>query len=261
MSMPFGARMLARGAKTVAAGVGGISSLAVGQAVYLRCTYSAPNEPEGLINGRVENGVGGKPLKVLFVGDSVAIGVGSTSAAPIQAAFANHLSRERRSPVQWTTIGGSGLDTRELKSSVADEAAGKVFDIAVVLCGINDGKKLFEGRWPTVFREDLASLCMEVRNHVPEGPICVPRIPGYTRAPQLQLWPMRHFIRFAFSPYDEQKLIVADAHGLISPTPPLDQLPKLTDRHLWASDGMHPSSEGYHIIGEWLAAMCIDGCN
>lgn len=59
-----------------------------------------------------------------------------------------------------------------------------------------------------------------------------------------------------FEPYDAQKLCVATAMGIDSPTPPLERLPSPSDTHLWAGDGMHPSGEGYEVIGEWLAVQC-----
>lgn len=253
--MASSSRFIIQSAKIGLAGAGTLAGVAIGQATHLRCTYGAPNDPIGLVDGHTGKGLRGKPLNVLFVGDSVAIGVGAEQAAPLQAAFAERLSQQQGAPVSWKTIGASGLDTRELRAMVAEKAHGKVFDVAVVLCGINDGKKLLEGRWPSVFREDLVSLCAEVRQRVPDGNICIPRIPGYLSAPQLQVWPMCHFINLFFGPYDAQKLVVAREQGFDSPTPSAEQLPSSTDTHLWAFDGMHPSGEGYRMIGEWLAGV------
>lgn len=242
--------------KVCALGVGTLSAVAVGQAVYLRLSYDSPVDPEGSVDGQAGQGLAGEPMKVLFVGDSVAVGVGAARAAPLQAGFASRLSQLQGRPVGWKTVGGTGVDSRGLRSMLACDAEAERFDAAVVLCGVNDGKKLLEGRWPAVFRADLESLCVEVRRRVPEGAILVPRIPGYMRAPELQLWPMRYFVRLFFKPYDDQKRCVAEAMGLDSPIPRLEELPSSEDTHLWACDGMHPSAEGYRIVGEWLAAEC-----
>merc|ERR1712135_168985 len=56
---------------------------------------------------------------------------------------------------------------------------------------------------------------------------------------------------------EREKLSVADSELLESPTPPLDQLPSSTDPKMWAVDGLHPSDEGYRIVGHWLAHALI----
>lgn len=234
---------------------GALAATAVGQAVYLRWSYVPPVDPPGKAEGSAGRSLQGRPLRVLFVGDSVCVGVGGSIAGSLQTGFGERLARLRNAPVVWRTVAASGADTAALRALVQKEVPeGESYDLAVLLCGVNDGKKIFEGKWPDVFRRDLAMLCSEIRRKVPEGIISVPRIPGYESAPQLQAWPMKYFIHLLFNPYDAQKQVVASSQdGVESPTPPQSELPLPTDLHLWASDGMHPSEEGYRIVGAWIA--------
>ena len=99
-------------------------------------------EPPGERHGHAGRNYDGKPLKLLFVGDSIAVGVGAKIAAPLQAACAERLAKIQRRPVEWRTIAANGADVRELHALVDEDHS---FDIAVVLCGVNDGKKFLQG--------------------------------------------------------------------------------------------------------------------
>lgn len=244
-----------------------MAAAGVCQAVHLRMSYVQPVEPEGRRSGYAGQGLGGPPLRLLFVGDSVCMGIGAKIAAPLQKACADRLAALRGRPVAWRTVGAAGADVRELcamfqqrEEHDADQPGCRgAFDIAVVLCGVNDGKKFLQGRLPSAFGEDLAKLCSALRQAAPEGSIAVPCIPALTEAPLLQLWPLRHLVDHFFQQFEAQKEAVAAADSLHCPTPPANTLPRPTDTRLWASDGIHPSGEGYAVIGEWLgsALACV----
>jgi len=239
---------------TAAGAIGGIG-VALSQVTYLRLNYVTPDEPTGRRNGCAGDFTG-QPLRLLFVGDSVCMGVGARAAAPFQSACAERLAALRQAPVIWNTIAQTGADVRELREKIlcSEECH---FDIAVVVCGVNDGKKILQGQFPSMFREDLRALCTTLRNGGSDARIVVPRIPGYLCAPYLELFPMRYLVKLFFDLFERQKLSVADSELLESPTPPLDQLPSSTDPKMWAVDGLHPSDEGYRIVGHWLAHALI----
>lgn len=180
------------------------------------------------------------------------MGVGAYTPAPVQAACAERLARAKGSPVRWRTIGCTGADVRELKARV--EAAGGAgrFDLAVVMCGVNDGKQILWGRWPSAFREDLEDLCSTLKKSAPEGRLMVPRLPSLD-APTLQIWPMRPLAQVLFGAFEEQKEAVGRAFANIDvPLPNPSLLGGVRLKSLWAADGIHPSGEGYRLMGEWL---------
>eukprot|EP00448_Togula_jolla_P010351 CAMPEP_0170618428 /NCGR_PEP_ID=MMETSP0224-20130122/26956_1 /TAXON_ID=285029 /ORGANISM="Togula jolla, Strain CCCM 725" /LENGTH=251 /DNA_ID=CAMNT_0010944407 /DNA_START=49 /DNA_END=801 /DNA_ORIENTATION=- len=245
-----------RAVRYAACGTVGLGAAALGQVIHLKRTYVSPSEPEGVLHGHAGRGFTGKPLNLLFIGDSVCMGVGATIAGPLQAACAERLAALREVPVVWQTIAATGADVRELSDLILNGfgtsgSSSKSFDIAVVFCGVNDGKKFLEGRSPSIFKEDLAKLCATLRDQAPSCRISVPCIPGYMHAPELQSWPMRFLVRFLFGQFEAQKTALAETVQLHCPTPALSCLPKPEERELWASDGIHPSGEGYRRVGEW----------
>jgi len=259
--LPFAAMASAsrRAARYFAFGGVGLTTAGLGQAAHLRMSYVCPEEPMGKLHGHAGPDLKGPPLRLLFVGDSVCIGVGAKIAGPLQSACAERLAKLRKRPVEWSTVGASGADVRELHElfmarQKSDAASGKCggFDLAVVFCGVNDSKKLLQGRSPSVFREDLDALCASLRKAAPEGHITVPSIAGYKYAPLLQLWPMRHFVDPFLEAFEAQKEVVAKSKLIYCISPPPDSLPSSDDTRLWSSDGIHPSLEGYNIIGDWL---------
>lgn len=265
------ASLARRAARFGALGAVGLSGAGLAQVMHLRLRYVSPEEPTGQRHGHAGQSHRGPPLRLLFVGDSVCMGVGATLAAPLQSACAERLASLRERPVIWRTIAATGADVRELRDLLAkrraehspDSAAadghGGGFDIAVVLCGVNDGKKVLQGRFPSVFRQDLAALCAALRQEAPHGAIAVPLIPGYMGAPLLQLWPMRYLVRVFFDMFEAEKEALAATDRLRCPTPPLDALPGPLDEKLWAADGIHPSGEGYRMVGEWLGgALAVE---
>ncbi|CAE8604529.1 unnamed protein product, partial [Polarella glacialis] len=204
-------------------------------------------------HGRAGQSLRGEPLRLLFVGDSLCNGVGSRIAAPLQVACAEKLADLRGRPVVWRTVSATGADARELRALLLHcEAQDKVFDIAVVICGVNDGKKILQGRWPSVFRQDLAELCAALRRQAPNGLITVPCISGYVNAPLLQLWPLRHFAHVFFDAFEAQKRSLAETGAIHCCTPPLESSLPGPDAGLWSVDGVHPSAEGYREVGEWI---------
>lgn len=167
-------------------------------------------------------------------------------------------------PVVWNTVARTGADVRELQQLLAQQDSPKaadtedLFDIAVVLCGVNDGKKLLHGRWPSVFREDLSALVSDLRQKAPDAHIHVPELPAYAHAPLFQTWPMCHLIQLFFDAFEAQKRFLADEGHIHSPAPPPEKMPSATNPNHWAVDGVHPSCEGYRLIGEWLGAALAE---
>mmetsp|Transcript_64621 Transcript_64621/g.114946 ORF Transcript_64621/g.114946 Transcript_64621/m.114946 type:complete len:262 (+) Transcript_64621:2-787(+) len=256
------AQALRRGLRYACYGGAGIAFAGCAQGAHLRLQYVCPTEPTGQQHGHAGQGFRGKPLKLLFVGDSICIGVGAKVAAPLQAACAEQLSKLRRRPVVWQTVAANGADVRELQALFlsqrikrSGEAEG--FDFAVVFCGVNDGKKLLQGRWPSVFRDDLAKLCRVLQKEAPNSLITVPPL-DHVHAPLLQTWPLRHLVNIFFSQFEAQKSVLAESGSLRCPR--LEGPILGSDDRLWSDDGIHPSGEGYRHMGEWLGsnlASCV----
>lgn len=251
--MNFASGFARRAARGAAIGAVGVTAVGVSQGVAMRLNYVCPNEPDGERDGLAGRELPGETLHLLFVGDSICMGVGAYTAAPVQAACAERLAKAKGTPVRWRTIAGTGADVRELKARVEDAGGAGHFDLAVVMCGVNDGKHIWKGRFPSAFREDLAELCAILKEAAPEGRLVVPRLPSLN-APSLQIWPMRPIAQTLFGCFEKQKEAVASAlAGIDVPLPDGQLLGGASLTGLWAQDGIHPSGEGYRLMGEWLA--------
>mmetsp|Transcript_32806 Transcript_32806/g.60005 ORF Transcript_32806/g.60005 Transcript_32806/m.60005 type:complete len:270 (+) Transcript_32806:53-862(+) len=246
-----------RGVRWAGVAGAGFSGITLAQTIHCRMTYKVLEEPEGRREGLTGERFPGKPVRLLFVGDSICTGIGTRMAAPLQEACAEALSRLRSRPVLWRTVAVTGADVRELHAKLGNDER-KGFDMAVVFCGVNDGKKVLQGRTPSVFRRDLADLCADLQEAEPTAQIAVPRLQAYLFAPLMQQWPMKHLVRIFFDRFEAEKIAVAKDKELACPSPHPDQLASMFSsarESLWASDGVHPSAEGYRVAGEWLASV------
>lgn len=116
--------------------------------------------------------------KLLFVGDSLITGVGCSPeghAGPaLPRAIAEFVCRHLRQDVEWTALGHTGANVRELTESqvprVRDEvararAAGERYDAVVVVLGLNDFKRAYRSSRHTAgsFHTELSELVASIQ--------------------------------------------------------------------------------------------------
>lgn len=116
--------------------------------------------------------------KLLFVGDSLITGVGCSPeghAGPaLPRAIAEFVCRHLRQDVEWTALGHTGANVRELAESevprVRDEvarahAAGERYDAVVVVLGLNDFKRAYQSSHHTAgsFHTELSELVASIQ--------------------------------------------------------------------------------------------------
>jgi lysophospholipase L1-like esterase len=126
-----------------------------------------------------------KKVKLLILGDSLAVGVGCDSDVHVMVkVLAKTLSVTLGTDIEWKVagiVGGTASDLKNklvpsLKSdflNIQENERNEVEVIVIVICGINDCKKIFEnfpyGDGPSTFRRNLKDLINELRSdlHVP----------------------------------------------------------------------------------------------
>ena len=134
------------------------------------------------------------------------------------------------------------------------ESGGKV-DAVVVLCGLNDFKRLWMGRTSSVFRRDLDLFLVELRSKVGDDCIIIlPAIPmEETKLPE----PLKTFAINLASLFDEEKRDKAAREALtyFVPKPAMEMWRNAKEGgHLIvAEDGVHPNERGYDIFGAYVA--------
>jgi lysophospholipase L1-like esterase len=127
-------------------------------------------------------------------------------------------------------------------------------DACVVLCGLNDFKRLWRGRTPAAFRRDLRRFLADIRARV--GPACALFLPALplevTRFPE----PLHTFaVRLAAAFDAEKRRAAADLPGVFfvpKPGPGFWARARRDVGDVIAEDGVHPNEAGYAVYGQLL---------
>ncbi len=125
------------------------------QGKWLRRTALRLPEAQGPRSGQIPGAATARPLRLLFIGDSSAAGVGvdwQYQAMPLQTAqrVAARLAR----PVHWELVARSGINTREALALLQAHAPAPA-DIVVSALGVND---VTSQRGARGFAADYAAL-------------------------------------------------------------------------------------------------------
>jgi len=127
-------------------------------------------------------------------------------------------------------------------------------DAVVVLCGLNDLKRIFMGRTSRVFQQDLHNFITDLKAQVGEECIIfLPAIPlEETRLPE----PLKTAAVRLSQIFDEEKKFMATQQPWIHfiPKPAIEIWRKAKERcgEIVAGDGVHPNEEGYKVFAEYI---------
>lgn len=250
-------------------------SVSLWQYYKLRRDYKPLQPPKGALSGiegctampaTESNAENEDACQIIFLGDSLVIGIGcpDRSEGPVFARRISHVTAQAlRRRVTWKVIGINGGDVRSIRTALLNQvkhipATGtpKVKAV-VIMCGLNDYKRLVqEGRLPASFREDLRELITSVKERVgSDVRILLPAIP-VDKAPLFQsIFPMNQVLYQIADTWDHQKWVLSgEDAGVEFVTKP----PKYTAED-WASDGVHPSENGYTKWADHIAVKMVQG--
>jgi len=182
-------------------------------------------------------------LRVAIVGESTAVGVG---ASTLDEALPGHLARalatRTRKNVTWNVLGGNGMTVKRVLASVRAQDQSR-HDVAVVLLGVNDVFRL------TPLEAWLCNLRLLATSLTERGcqVIVFSAVPPVGQFPALPQ-PLRGIlgVRAALLDHHLEKLageLPGAAHCKV-------RFP--TGQAYVATDGVHPSAEGYRDWSEQL---------
>lgn len=248
-------------------------------------------------------------INLVVIGDSFACGIGSVSLwdkekglAPFRRienmkesptlvneklhdklgpvfpkSFARTLSHRIKRPVNWRSAGVDGGDVVDINTYcvgvIEDEVKkGRSPDVVVILCGMNDLKKMFVkpvfAGLAFDFRSNLTKLIQSIQKHAPDTKILFPAIPSYKleKDSVLNILPLSFFLDVMISLWDWQKKRVADSLSssvmyLHVTGKEIGKWYKTFGTHergsssntLISADGVHPNSRGYAQWGKCMA--------
>eukprot|EP00172_Hildenbrandia_rubra_P002333 Plantae.Rhodophyta-Hildenbrandia_rubra.ctg31103.p1 GENE.Plantae.Rhodophyta-Hildenbrandia_rubra.ctg31103~~Plantae.Rhodophyta-Hildenbrandia_rubra.ctg31103.p1 ORF type:complete len:286 (+),score=43.95 Plantae.Rhodophyta-Hildenbrandia_rubra.ctg31103:257-1114(+) len=249
----------------------GCTALTGTQAAYLNFTYTSPPVPQGPHNGIESPSATAQALRnkitrrILVIGDSLAAGVGGEGSFPgnnigpaLPRSVARTLSKLWGEQVGWHAVGISGGDVgvmrRELLPAVRKlKESGEEIAAVVLVCGVNDWKRVSILRTDYRFAQELVLLIKRLRDIVgKECAIILPAIPGVAEAPRFHD-PLRSLLVLLNDRWDSQKERLADTmekvHYVCNP----ETWPGDTKRYFSKLDRLHPSEFGYMRWGERIA--------
>ena len=246
--------------------------------------------------------------RILVIGDSLAVGLGtvnvfdanknqsidyqlyenlqSSPSLPSPAfpqALADSLAGLLHHPVQWRSAGvdgGTVVHIRELCLPVLEEEvkAGRAPDCVVILCGLNDLKKVvsnpLQPLTPKDFRGLLNDLIVEIRRLSPGTKVILPALPTqmiHYNSP-LNIFPLLFFIDIVVGFWESQKKVVVDTFpsndvmyvplsknelaSWYAPPVSSDMKTAMEESALIAIDGVHPNARCYsrwaQTVGQYL---------
>ena len=174
------------------------------------------------------------PIRVVVIGDSLAVGVGcieqfeatedrpmslientkvdkrssnKTTSPVFPKTLARTLSLHFKRPVHWRSggvDGGAIQDIREFcmeivkQESESDDSA--TIDIVLVIFGLNDLKKVGLDREVSHFRQGMEQLIPDIRSHAPGAWVVIPQIPI-----RMNVFPLRFFWDFTLAFWERIK--------------------------------------------------------
>lgn len=219
-----------------------LAPLLAAQTVWVRLRAMALPEPAGDRTGMVGSG---RALRLLVIGDSSAAGVGvDTQDIALAPQLAARLGQHHC--VSWQLCARGGATTAHVPELLAP-VAGKAFDMALVVFGVNDAKNL---RTELAWRRDLSALITRLRDGHGTPHIFfsgLPRLGDFPLIPN----PLRAILALRSKRFDRALQQVAAAHANCIHLPidiPLE-------RSGMARDGFHP---GAPIYARW-AEVVADG--
>lgn len=278
-------RALANRGKLAMKGVAAVAATAIAQTAVLAGTYASPPDAHGPREGSVVYCTSSDvqdtaPMRarrkgrldeapqscsVFVLGDSLVTGVGCNASdigPTMPKRIAESLAQQLRTDVRWHAAGQTGATVAEIREHCLPKLRehvqnGNRVDAVLFFCGVNDFKRLinpWSGASPRKFREELEHVAHEI--HAIAGPC-------YIAFPQLPIecvdrfWgPLGVLVRYVARLWDEQKRAVVASIGsnaLFVEKPQLKGLGAF--KFTSAADGVHPSSEGYNLWGEWCGTF------
>ena len=200
---------------------------------------------DGLVGGGAPTKTA-RPVRLLVVGDSTAMGTGvGTLDDGIPGRLAHLLvggPLAARRSVAWRAVGRNGATAAEVLTEFATAAVAAHFDLAVVMVGWNDALRLRSG---AEFTRALGALLDRLREGSPDARLVVVEPPDFGRFPSMPN-PLRFALGRQAAGLGRLARRVARAHDAVT-------APGFDGRSL-ASDGFHPDADGYQRLAEGVVA-------
>ncbi|MDO9591559.1 MAG: SGNH/GDSL hydrolase family protein [Microcella sp.] len=221
-----------------------LAPVLVPQTVRLRRTV--PKLPEAPLPW--EGGGGTDPIRLLVLGDSMAVGVGVDDAADgLAGHLAAELTERTGRPVRWRARGRNGATARDVIDDHLTDALREPADLVFLSIGANDAMQVRSHR---AFRRDVRRILHDIFAAHPDTIVLIGALPAFHRFGLLPE-PLRSTLYLHTEALEVAARRALERFPRAHMTPPL---PPYSDG-FFASDDFHPSAQGYR---EWAAFVVDD---
>ncbi len=184
-----------------------------------------------------EGGGGTDPIRLLVLGDSLAVGVGvDDAAAGLAGCVAAELTAATGRPVRWRARGRNGATARDVIRDFLDDALAEPTDVVVISLGANDSMQVRSHR---AFRRDITRIVRAVVAAHPEAIVLMSALPAFHRF-ELLPEPLRSTLYLHAQSLEVSARRALERFPNAHMTPPL---PPYGPDH-FATDDFHASASG-----------------
>lgn len=230
-----------RGRRLSRAVVLALAPILVPQTVRLRRVVPLLPEPPKPWEG----GGGDDPIRLLVMGDSMAVGVGVDEAVEgLAGCVAAELTAHTGRPVRWRARGRNGATARDVIRDHLDEAIAQPTDVVVISLGANDTMQVRSHR---AFRRDITRIVREIEAAHPRAIVLMSALPAFHRFGLLPE-PLRGTLYLHAQSLEVSARRALERFPLAHMTPPL---PPYAADH-FATDDFHPSAHGCREWAEFI---------
>jgi lysophospholipase L1-like esterase len=198
---------------------------------------------------RIGGGLNGAPLRITWIGDSLAAGLGCDDVADTPA----HLSaRLLERPVDVTMLAVPGSKAADV---IADqlEHVDPYTDLVVLCVGANDVAN-------SVSRAIYAAQINHILTELAPTPVVMLTLPDISMADRMAE-PLRSLAGARGRYFEAARAKVAARHSHVMSVD-IASLPaglsRRAGRHLLSADRFHPGAEGYRVWAERVATVCSE---
>jgi len=221
-----------------------LAPILVPQTVHLRHIVPLLPEPPKPWQG----GGGIDPIRLLVLGDSMAIGVGVDNAAKgLAGNLAAELTAHTGRSVRWRARGHNGATASDVVRDFLANALAEPTDVVTISLGANDAMQVRSHR---AFRRDIKRIVRAVFAAHPRAIVLVSALPAFHRYGLLPE-PLRSTLYLHARSLEVSARRALERFPRAHMTPPLPPYPA----GFFATDDFHPSAEGYQ---EWAQFIVDD---
>lgn len=192
-----------------------------------------------------EGGGGTDPIRVLVLGDSMAVGVGVDDAHEgLAGHLAQALTARMERPVRWRARGRNGATARDVIRDFLADALTEPTDVVMISLGANDSMQVRSHR---AFRRDIKRILHDVFAAHPEAIVLISALPAFHRFDLLPE-PLRSTLYLHAQSLEVSARRALERYPRAHMTPPLPPY----SAEFFATDDFHPSANGYQKWAQFI---------